>query len=376
MSMNLAVDLKKSDLDKVEQEAKQVIQKVANTDNMQLDELMDQIGRMGQRTMEKAGQSLEMLQRPVNDMVSGKRSEVGNNILRLRSEIDSLSKSKQLSFIDKIMRKTPLKNYVYKYQSVKTNVDAIIVSLRNGKDTLEENMAYMRNLKRTSIEEVYNLQMRIEMGNQLKKLFEEEIAKPENANRKTTLERGLRKVVTRIQSFTEMIMLYQQAIAGTDIINDNNDKLIDSVDATIDKTQHLITVSAMIAMALQDQMQTIEAVNTANQTLQNMFEDNSRMLKETTQKTNDLLGKPAMQLEAVERAMGDLFAAMDMYEQSNRTIIQSATEQTGRMTEINKKMHDRLGLMQANGGESEPARVTAGQQAESQRLQSISNLLE
>lgn len=375
MSMNLAVELKKDDADKIEQEAKQVIQKVANTDNLQLDELMDQIGRMGQRTMEKAGQSLEMLQRPVNDMVSGKRSEVGGNILRLRTEIDSLSKSKQLGFFDKIMRKTPLKNYIYKYQSVKTNVDAIVISLRNGKDTLEENMAYMRNLKRTSIEEVYNLQMRIAMGNRLKALFEEEIAKPENAGRKTTLERGLRKVVTRIQSFTEMIMLYQQAIAGTDIINDNNDKLIDSVDATIDKTQHLITVSAMIAMALQDQMETIEAVNTANQTLQNMFEENSRMLKETTQKTNELLGKPAMQLEAVERAMGDLFTAMDLYEQSNRTIIKSATEQTGRMTEINQKMNERLGLMQG-GGASEPARVTAGQQAESQRLQSISNLLD
>ncbi|NGZ74862.1 toxic anion resistance protein [Saccharibacillus alkalitolerans] len=376
MSMNLAVELKKNDVDKVEQEAKQVIQKVANTDNMQLDELMDQIGRMGQRTMEKAGQSLEMLQRPVNDMVAGKRSEVSNNILRLRTEIDSLSKSKQLGFIDKIMRKTPLKNYIYKYQSVKTNVDAIVVSLRNGKDTLEENMAYMRNLKRTAIEEVYNLQMRIAMGNRLKALFEEEIAKPENEGRKATLERGLRKVVTRIQSFTEMIMLYQQAIAGADIINDNNDKLIDSVDATIDKTQHLITVSAMIAMALQDQMQTIEAVNTANQTLQNMFEENSRMLKETTQKTNELLGKPAMQMEAVERAMGDLFTAMDLYEQSNRTIIQSATEQTGRMTEINQRMHDRLGLMQGSSGGTEPARVGTGQQSESQRLQSISSLLE
>ncbi|GGN98961.1 toxic anion resistance protein [Saccharibacillus kuerlensis] len=376
MSMNLAVELKKNDMDKVEQEAKQVIQKVANTDNLQLDDLMDQIGRMGQRTMEKAGQSLEMLQRPVNDMVSGKRSEVGSNILRLRSEIDSLSKSQQLGFFDKLMRKTPLKNYIYKYQSVKTNVDAIVVSLRNGKDTLEENMAYMRNLKRTAIEEVYNLQMRIAMGNRLKALFEEEIAKPENEGRKTTLERGLRKVVTRIQSFTEMILLYQQAIAGADIINDNNDKLIDSVDATIDKTQHLITVSAMIAMALQDQMETIEAVNTANQTLQNMFEDNSRMLKETTQKTNDLLGKPAMQMEAVERAMGDLFSAMDLYEQSNRTIIQSATEQTGRMTEINKQMHSRLGLMQGSPEGSEPARVSAGQQNEAQRLQSISSLLE
>ena len=34
---------------------------------------------------------------------------------------------------------------------------------------------------------------------------------------------------------TEMIMLYNQAIAATDIINDNNDKLIDSVNNAVDK---------------------------------------------------------------------------------------------------------------------------------------------
>ena len=342
------VKLKDSDLSRVEQEAQQLIGKISTTDDLQLDTLIDELGRMGQGTMEKAGQSLGMLERPVTELMSNKRSEVSDNILKLRSEIDDLNKSKQVGFFGKLLRNSPIKNYIYKYQSVKTNVDAIVKSLRNGKDTLQENIVYMKNLKKASLDEVYNLQARIAMGNKLKELFEQEIAKPENEHRKIQLEKGLRKVVTRIQSFTEMVMLYQQAIAGTEIINDNNDKLVDAVDSTIDKTQHLITVSAMIAMALQDQVDTINAVNSANQTLQTMFEDNARQLKETTQKTNELLGKPAMQMDSINRAMSDLMAAMDMYEQSNRTIIQTATEHTAHMTQLNKQLNDRLGIMPGN----------------------------
>nr|WP_239696801.1 toxic anion resistance protein [Paenibacillus oryzisoli] len=345
---NQLVQLKTTDLQKVEQEAKQLLEKVSSTDTMELETLMDSIGRMGSKTMEQAGQSLAMLERPVNELMSGKRSEVQNNILKLRGEIDSLSKSKQLGFFEKMMKKTPLKNYIYKYQSVKTNVNAIVQSLRNGKETLEENMAYMKTLKKNSIESVYNLQMRIAMGENLKQLFEVEIAKPENEHRKTHLERGLRKVVTRIQSFQEMVILYQQAIAGTDIINDNNDKLIDAVDATIDKTQNLLTVSAMISMAIEDQVQTIEAVNSANSTLNKMFEENSRLLKETTQRTNDLLGKPGLQMDSIERGMTDLFAALDLFEQSNRTIIQSATEHTQRLGNISQQMTQKLGLTPGN----------------------------
>ncbi|GJM70560.1 hypothetical protein HMSSN036_27760 [Paenibacillus macerans] len=101
MSTVERVQLKEADLAKVEQEANQLIQKVATTDSMELETLMDNIGRMGQKTMEQASQSLGMLQRPINELMSGQRSEVSNNILKLRSEIDSLSKSKQVGFFDK-----------------------------------------------------------------------------------------------------------------------------------------------------------------------------------------------------------------------------------------------------------------------------------
>ncbi|GGD87219.1 toxic anion resistance protein [Paenibacillus nasutitermitis] len=340
------VELKKEDQQKVSEEASMLIQKVAHTDTMELDSLMDEIGKLGAKTQEKAGQTLKMLDRPVNDLMSGDRAEVSNMILKLRSECESLQQSKNVSFFGKILRKSPLKNYVYKYQSVRTNVDVIVAGLRDGKDSLEENIINMRQLKKSAIAEIYNLQTKIAFGNKLKHLFEAEIANPARESRKPQLERGLRKVVTRIQSMTEMIMLYNQAIAATDIINDNNDKLIDSVSNAIDKTVNLITVSAMIALALSDQEKVIAAVDATNRTIEEQFKDNARLLRTTTEKTTELLSKPAMSMESVNQAIGDLMAAIDASEQSNRRIIDSCNDYTNRMTTINGQLSDRLGLNQ------------------------------
>lgn len=343
------VQLKQEDEQKVVQEASSLIEKVANTDTMGLDPLMDEIGKLGVKTQEKAGQTLKLLDRPVNDLMSGNRAEVSNMIMKLRNECEELQQSKNVSFFGKMLRKSPLKNYVYKYQSVRTNIDAIINGLRDGKDTLEESIVNMRQLKRTSMEEIYNLQTKIAFGNRLQELFETEIAKPENEHRKIYLERGLRKVVTRIQSMTEMIMLYNQAIAATDIINDNNDKLIDSVNNAIDKTSNLITVSAMIALSLADQEKVISAVEATNKTIEDQFKENARLLRTTTEKTTDLLAKPSMSMEAVNQAIGDLMAALDLSEQSNRRIIESCQDYTSKMTAINTQLNNRLGLSEGSG---------------------------
>jgi uncharacterized protein YaaN involved in tellurite resistance len=342
-----SIQLKKEDEQKLTVEAQQLIRKVSNSDTLSLDALMDDIGKLGMKTQEKAGQTLQMLDRPVNDLMSGKRAEVSNMILKLRDECEGLQQSKNVGMFGKLLKKSPFKNYVYKYQSVKTNINAIIGGLRDGKDTLQENIAYMRSLKRASMEEIYNLQTKIEFGRRLQELFEAEIAKTENELRRTHLERGLRKVVSRIQSMTEMIMLYNQAIAATDIINDNNDKLIDAVHNAIDKTSNLITVSAMIAMALGDQERVIAAVDATNKTLEEQFKENARLLKVTTEKTNDLLSKPSMSLEAVNQAIGDLMTALDMSERSNQQIIESCKEYTSKMTVINQKLNQRLGLQSA-----------------------------
>ena len=68
--------MKQDDQQRINQEASQLIQKVSQTDVVQLDLLMDDIGKLGVKTQEKAGQTLKMLDRPVNDLMSGNRAEV------------------------------------------------------------------------------------------------------------------------------------------------------------------------------------------------------------------------------------------------------------------------------------------------------------
>ena len=49
------IQLKKEDEQKVVQEASQLIEKVSQTDTVTLDSLMDEIGKLGVKTQEKAG---------------------------------------------------------------------------------------------------------------------------------------------------------------------------------------------------------------------------------------------------------------------------------------------------------------------------------
>lgn len=351
------IQLKKEDEQKAVQEAAVIIQKVAQADTLSLDGLMDEMGKLGAKTQERAGATLKQLERPVATLMSGGSSQVSNLILSLRNECESLQQSKNVGFIGKLIRKSPVKNYVYKYQSVRTNIDAIVQGLRDGKDGLEESIVNMRTLKRSSLEEIYSLQEKIAMGNKLKELFETEIAKPENEQRKTYLERGLRKVVTRIQSMTEDILLFNQAVAATDIVNDNSDKLIDAVNNSIYKASNLITVSAMITLAIEDQLKIANAVESVNSTIEDQFKRNAELLKTSTEKSAELLKKPAMSLEAVNTAIADLITALDTSEKSNRDIIATCKTHTEKLAQINQNMSKRLGL--ETGGQP-PASITSG----------------
>ena len=56
------VQLKNEDIQKLEQEVQSTMQKVATTDAMHLDTLMDEITKKGQKTLERSSQTLTMLE--------------------------------------------------------------------------------------------------------------------------------------------------------------------------------------------------------------------------------------------------------------------------------------------------------------------------
>ncbi|TXK68941.1 toxic anion resistance protein [Paenibacillus sp. N3.4] len=340
----MSIQLKPEDQQKAEQEANQIALKVRTTDPFQFDDTLEQLGKINLVAEQNAGQSLKMLERPVNDLIVGKGKEVSISLLKLRGEVDALNNSRNTGFFGRLIKKNPLSGYVHKYQSVKTNVNEIVKSLRAGRETLEENTATMRNLKKDAIQHIYALQFGIQRGTLLQNMLEQELAKPENESKKQFFEKGIRKVVGRVKDNHEMILLLNQAIAATDIIVDNNDKLMDAVASSINKTTSLITVSAMIALALNDQGNVIKAVEATDSLIEDQFLRNAALLKETTEKSAQLLEKPSMSIEAINQALSDTYAALDISEQSNRRIIDGVKDFIGKLEPINQALSNRLAI--------------------------------
>jgi len=77
-----------------------------------------------------------------------------------------------------------------------------------------------------------------------------------------------------------------------------------------------------------------------------------------------LLAKPSMSMEAVNRAITDLMAAIDLSEQSNRRIIDSCNDYTNKMTTINTQLANRLG----HGADAAPALPSSPAESELTKL--------
>jgi len=340
--------LKSDDVAKIEQEANEVVVKMSSTGQQQMDKMIDQLGTLGENTQMAAGQALDTLRQPVKHMMDGQHGGISQTLLQLRSHVDELNpngltKRGGLSnLISKITKKSPLTNYIRKYESIQTQIDNIVTSLYHGKDKLQADTIGLKQLKIAAQDKVYELEKRVYFGRKLMELMEVEINKPEREHEKPLLEKGMVKVVSRVNNMMQMINVLQQSVASVDIIAENNDKLEEAVFNAITMTKNIVTVSASIQLALRNQQQVIHAVNSTNEAISEMIKSNAATLRSNTEQTNKMLEQPSIAIETLKQAFEDTLAAIHNTEDSNRRIIDSGKQFVNELDKFNKDMRQKL----------------------------------
>ncbi|MGE5703265.1 MAG: toxic anion resistance protein [Clostridia bacterium] len=336
---------KQEDLQKIEQEAGKVITQIRSSEPAQLEGIMEQLGNLGESTQRQAGESLEILKRPVKDMMDGKNNDIPNTLLQLRSCVDQLNPTGGVGgFFNKLFGKSAISTYIRKYESVQTQIDSIINSLLHGRDKLKEDNITLKQIKQKATENIHELEKRIHFGNRLLTMLEDESKLPENAQRKAEFEKGMVKVVSRVKNMTQTIAVLQQSIASTNVISENNEKLDEAVFNAITLTSNVVTVSAAIQLALNNQRKVIEAVQATNQTIENLITANARNLKQNTQEITTMLEKPSIAIDKLKQSMQDIYDAIQISQDSNRRIIDSSKSFITEMSELNNQMQTKLGM--------------------------------
>ncbi|ADH99581.1 toxic anion resistance protein [Salisediminibacterium selenitireducens] len=310
-------------------------------------ELLKSIGDLGTKEQEKAGETLESLKRPVNDMMKDQNNDLPEQLGKLKEVVSELEpnylqEGKFKQFLNKMLRKSPLEKYAQKYETIDSEVQTIIEALLHGKDRLQEDTVMLYQLKDIAKERIGALNEQITTGKELHSMLEQELEKEEWQNDPAPIQKGQQKVLTRVKNMQQAVLVLQQSLASVDIIVENNEKLEEAIFNAITMTKNIITVTASIQLSLSNQRKVIDAVQNVNKTTENMLLNNAEMLKSNTEETLKTLEEPAIAMESFKKAYEDVYAAIELTEQSNSRIIESSKKFISEMDELNKEMDQKL----------------------------------
>lgn len=340
--VDLKIDPQLEALNMNEHEEKQDL-----TEGKDINELLKSIGDLGTKEQEKAGETLESLKRPVNDMMKDQNNDLPEQLGKLKEVVSELEpnylqEGKFRQFLNKVLRKSPLEKYAQKYETIDSEVQTIIEALLHGKDRLQEDTVMLYQLKDIAKDRIHALNEQINTGKELHSMLEQELQKDEWKNDPAPVQKGQQKVLTRVKNMQQAVLVLQQSLASVDIIVENNEKLEEAIFNAITMTKNIITVTASIQLSLSNQRKVIDAVQNVNKTTENMLLNNAEMLKSNTEETLKTLEEPAIAMESFKKAYEDVYAAIELTEQSNTRIIESSKKFISEMDELNKEMDQKL----------------------------------
>lgn len=339
--------IKDAELEELNKEADLYVQKLNSEQNTDLSKVLSQLGDLGDKEQQAAGQTLSALKRPVTAMMNGKNEEIPNTLLELRkvvSELDpnSLKATGMKKLMFKVFKKNPLENYVHKYQSIDKQIEEIIRSLLIGRDNLQEDTVGLEMLKEQSHDKIHALDKQVYLGRKLAGMLEAEKQNPERQRDIPLINDALEKILVRTRNMQQAKSVLLQSIASVDIIKKNNEKLSEAIRNAITMTQNVITVSAAIQLALTNQRKTIDAVNATNEAIESMVLSNSQALKQNTEETTKLLENPAISMDKLRESFQNVFAAIEASEKSSELIIESSKKFVIELDTFNDEMKQKL----------------------------------
>ncbi|WP_088102141.1 toxic anion resistance protein [Halalkalibacter urbisdiaboli] len=311
------------------------------------DQLLEKLNSLGEHAQREAGESLEALKRPVKEMMNDQSNTLPSQLHQLRETVSELEpnylKEGQLKkWVNKLLRKSPIEQYARKYQTVEAQVEQIIEGLLSGKDKLQEDTLMLQQLKGVARERISKLNEQITIGNELHDMLEEEMTSERWADNPNALKKGQQKVVSRVKNMSQAVMVLQQSLASVDLIIENNEKLEEAIFNAITMTKNIITVTASIQLALNNQQKVIKAVRNVNEATESMLLSNAELLKQNTEQTLKTLEEPAIAIEAFRKAYQNVFAAIELTEQSNERIVNSGKQFITELNALNQEMETKL----------------------------------
>ena len=283
-------------------------------------QLSRQLGALGAREQQSAAQEINLLKTRVGTLlkeVDGEGGEIPKALVELRHQMDEINPHvlSQPGKLGRLLGRVPgigkvLKNIAVKYESVQTQIDAIMAGLRAGKDRLLQDNAELEQLYQQVKQAQLGIQQSAYVGELLWQKLDDALIDCDPGERQK-LQAMMHRVAMRVQDLRTMEQVNLQFFVSIDMTLQNNDTLAEQVDRTVMVTQNLLTVGLAIQAALAQQKKVAKAVKGVQETTAAMLEANAAAIGRQTVEIGEMQNNPVLALESVKKAHNTLLEALD-----------------------------------------------------------------
>jgi len=268
-----------------------------------------------------AGVSNRMLERPTRAMATlSEGSPVAKSLVDLRGTIEKLDPSRQGDLFSpkKLLGVLPfgnrLRDYFRGYESSQTHLNAIIESLRRGKDELLRDNASIEQEKSTMWSLMGELEKHGYLARALGDALDREVEKlratdPERA--RVLAEDVLFAARQKQQDIATQLAVNVQGYMALDLIKRNNAELVKGVDRATTTTVAALETAIVTAQALANQKLVLDQIGALRSTTSNLILSTSQMLRQNAGRIQEGATDPTVDVEQLKEAFANVRATID-----------------------------------------------------------------
>jgi uncharacterized protein YaaN involved in tellurite resistance len=320
------VKLKPEDLAELDGQVRSFIDAMTGLDEQdpKFKDCLDRIHTMGNKDVEQsAGVSNRLLDRPVKTLKNGlfdSGSDISRALVDLRTTVEKLDPSSQgdLFAPRKLLGLIPFGNrvneYFDQYRSSQSHLNAIVETLKRGKDELLRDNAAIEQEKVNLWALMERLEKYIYLGKKLDSALDAKAKALDgtDAQRARVVREELlfytRQKVTDL--LTQMAVNIQGYLA-LDLLRKNNFELIKGVDRATTTTVAALRTAVMVAQALLNQKLVLDQISALNTTTGNMIETTSEMLKKQTGEIHLQAASSTIEVEKLRKSFENVYQTME-----------------------------------------------------------------
>ena len=354
------ITIEKNDENQIDQKANEYVEQLVN---FSLDSLEEQkkhqasVESMGAEVQIDTAKRLQLLQSPLKQLSKNGEDggQVAKSLIDLKVEVEKLDPAKidlEAGWISRILGYipgvgTPIKRYFTKFESAQEVIDAIMNSLKSGRDELSRDNITLSEDQKFLHASAMNLKRLVTLAQKMDEKLTYKATRDyaENIDKKTFIEEKLIfPLRQKTMDFQQQLAVVQQGIISIEVIQRNNKELIRGVDRSLNVTINALQVAATVAMALNNQKIVMDKIAMINSTTDSLIANTAKQIKTQGVEIQKQAASTQLDINVLKTAFADINMALDDLSQFRQQALpemaKSILEMDQLTSEIEKKVNE------------------------------------